>query len=209
MAQISDLVEPLFVYSGSAPDELLITKYRDAARRFFRDTRAWRFDVVTITQAVGDTSTYDLTVPTDSEAFDFNSPVYDELPIPKMTREQTKARKFPATGSPGAIRLGAMNQVILSPDPGADASALLSIRAVLRPTRTADTLDDDLADQFAEFIEYGALETLLRMPKEDWTDLTLSAYYRGLFIEGVDTTRARASTGMMAGTRGTVRYGGL
>jgi hypothetical protein len=207
VANLSDLVEALYPYVGDAPDELLVSMYRRAARTFFTDTRSWRDDVAA---TVGvDTATYSLTAPTGAEVFDFTQHEYGDTRLVKMTLEQTRSRDWPLTGNPYAIRIGGINQVIVMPDPGVDISSTLVLRAVLRPSLTAAVLPDSEANRFAEPLEYGALQHILRVPGHSWTDLKLSVYYGELFKEQIDRHTSTGADGNMLGVRRTVRYGGL
>lgn len=208
MAQLEDVIEPLFTICGGAPDELLINAYRAAARKFLTDTYAWR-EEVDVTVDGGSTAFYDATVPTDAEMFDFTQMDDNGTRLTKMTYEQAAYRQYPTTGTASALRMGALNQLVVMPDPGTDISATLTIRAVLRPTLTADTIPDDIVNRFSEAIEFGVAQRVFRVPNEDWTDYQASTYYGELFQEQIDLNTVRASDGMMRGVKRTVRYGGL
>lgn len=207
MANLSDLVEALYPYVSDAPDELLVAEYRRAARTFFTDTRAWR-EVVTATVG-SDTSVYTLSAPTGAEVFDFTQHEAGDTRLVKMTLEQTRSRAWPTEGNPYAIRIGAINEVIVMPDPGTDIASTLVLRAVLRPTLIATVLPDSEATRFSEALEYGALQRLLRVPAQSWTDLKLSVYYGELFKEQIDRHISTGADGNMSGVRRTVKYGGL
>lgn len=205
MAELNDVIESLFTFCGEAPDELLVSSYRTAARRFLTETRAWR-EVVTATAV--STAVYTLNVPVDAEAFDFTQHETAEHKLLKMTHEQIANRAFSHTGTPLAVRIGDINQLIVAPDPLVDISSSLVVRAVLRPTLTAESIPDDLIDRYSEVFEYGALERVFRVPGQEWTDFSASAFYAGLFREHTDIESARAADGNMRGIKRTVRYGG-
>jgi len=206
MAQIADLIEPLFPYCGAAPDELLITKYRESARAFLTKTRAWRVALVATQGA--NTGNYVLTVPTGAEAFDFSFARNNESKLTKLTLEQSISRGDPLTGTARGARMGVLSAIVVMPDPGSDISALLTGSVMLRPTLTAAVLETDIADRYAEAIEFGALQRILRVPKEEWTDFEASLYYGALFEAAIEETSVLAADGNMHGVARTVRYGG-
>jgi len=203
--QLSDVVEPLYVFTPGAPEALLINAWRQAARRFFRETRAWKVDPAV---AVGATNAeYNLVSPyTGSEVFDLASnPKLSGIELDKMTFEQARARNFPASGTPAAVRMGAPGTMILMPTPTSDVSASLSfVRGVVQPTRDAQAIDDSVQRYF-EFIEFGALEYVFRVPNQPWSDLAQSNGYRALFQEEIDTA---SHVSDMKDVPRTVAYGG-
>jgi len=206
VANLSDIVEAFYSYVGDAPDELLANMYRRAARTFFTATRAWREPVAATVGA--DTATYLLAAPAGAEVIDFTQMEAGDTRLQKMTLEQTRARTYQVLGNPTAVRLGAINEVILMPDPGSDISATLTFRAVLRPTLAAQVIPDSESARFAEALEYGTLQNLLRLPGQDWTDLKLSLYYGELFQMEIDRHVSQGADGNMVGVHRTVRYGG-
>jgi len=208
MAQIQDLIEPLFPLVGDAPDQLLISAYRTAAREFLRKTYAWKSLDLAIAQGAG-AGEYDITPPTDGEVFDFTYAEHENHRLEKLTYEQARARNFSDSGSPRKARMGPLNTLILQPAPAADVSAELTVRAVIRPTKTADELPDDIVDRFCESFESGALEILMRTPNQPWSDINMSRYYRGLFRDDIEEAELRATDEFMRGVPRRVRYGGL
>lgn len=206
--QISEVVESIYVFASGAPEALLVSAWRNAARKFFRDTRAWRADP---TIAVGATTgEYTLTSPyADSEVVDLSTdPEMDGRALRKATLEQAQSRGYIGTGAPAAFRIGAPGTMILMPAPTSDVTPQLSVvRAVLMPTRDAETIDDSMMKYF-DIIEFGALEYVFRVPGKSWSDLAQSNGYRALFQEEIDKHTSHGDAGDMRNVPRTVRYGG-
>lgn len=206
MALLNDLIGNLMLAAPGAPEPLAEGRYRDAARKFCTETLAYRAEVT----AVGYTGTgeYLLLAPADTEIFDALSVTLDDEPLEKATRVQLRryAREG-RTGNPRWFRID-MGRLYLSPDPGEDIATRLSVIAALRPTRTALSLDDGLAEEFGETFESGAIARLLSAPGQSWTDHAGSAIFWSNFNLEISRWRDRAADEGMRGVPRTVRYGG-
>jgi hypothetical protein len=210
--QINDVVETMYPFAPGAPEALLVRAWRDAARRFFTETRAWRVEpVITLSVLVGATyAEYDMTSPfNETEVFDFAELQYQLCDIPRYTREQVRARGIPTAGGvPVAARMGSPDNMVVMPVPSGDLSADMSVLGMIRPTRSAIEIDDSV-EKYFDVIDFGALEYVLRVPGQPWTDIKLSVGYNEKFEAEVDEHMHKGSDGDMRGVRRTVRYGGL
>jgi hypothetical protein len=92
--------------------------------------------------------------------------------------------------------------VSLFPIPKDTVANALTMRVALKPTRTAETLEDVLFQDYAEVIAYGAKYRLLGMANKPWTNGPGAANSFSLFNAGVNVARQRASRG---NTRAQVR----
>lgn len=106
-----------------------------------------------------------------------------------------------ATGQPRGFVQANPATLRLVPQPAEAADpGLTDIRAALAPTQTAAVVGDVLYEEYAEAIGYGALERLLRIPGQAWSQPELSAYYRGLFALTKSQARVRARQGFGVAT---------
>lgn len=202
---LSDAVEELYTRCPGVPEALLVTSYRDAARRLLRRVRGWDIDSTTFVQ--GTTSAeYAPTLPADAELVDFLFPKYAETDLERMTYDQMAARGWPETGSARGARLAGVGTIVVAPDPGTDISAELSARLVLRPTRDATTIPDDVVIRYADVLEYGALSLIYTVPNTAVTSMNAANYYRELFNDQIDLYEAQAADGNMRGINRAVRY---
>lgn len=202
---LSDAIEDLYTRCPGIPDELLITAYRDAARRFLRRVRAWVIDSPTWTQGTT-TAEYLPTLPTDAELVDIQYPKHADTDIERLTYDQAVGRGWPATGTVRGTRLAGTDSIIVMPDPGTDISADLAARLVLRPTRDATTIPDDIVRRFNDALEYGALMLVYATPGHALSSANSSQFYRTLFEDLIDVYETYAGDGNMRGINRTVRY---
>lgn len=203
--QLNEVVEPLYVFVPGAPEDLLIRAWRQAARRFFLETRAWQCDPVVTDGATF--AEYTLTSPyDDSEVIDLSvKPKLSGIELAKRTFEQSMDRGYSEGNLPKAFRMGAPGTMVLLPAPTSSVlSQLTQVRGVLQPTRDAASIDDSV-ERYFEFIEFGALEYVFRVPNQPWSDLTQSNGYRALFQEEIDK---KMHVSDMKDVPRTVQYGG-
>jgi hypothetical protein len=211
VAQLSDVVKSLYIYAATAPEALLIAAYRQAARKFFSETFAWKADVVLADGATP--AEYVITPPTGAEVFDFSRCGYGTAieGLEKRTFEQMASENpSGARRDPCSARIGGVNQLLISPAPAASVLSKLALRGICRPTRTAPEIPDDLVAKYHDdCIELGAMEIVTRVPAQPWSDIKMSAAYRASFQEKIDEHRSKAADDGMVGVARTVRYGGL
>ena len=96
---------------------------------------------------------------------------------------------------------------ILAPIPSVTIVGSTIVRAVLRPTHTSTSCDNDVMNDYRDTIINGALFLLLRIPNKDWSDMKGAAVYGELFSRGVDDAERRARNADTAIHR-SVKYGG-
>jgi hypothetical protein len=90
----------------------------------------------------------------------------------------------------------------LIPAPKANASAAITMRVALRPSRTSTSVDDVLLDRYGEIIARGALYRILGSPGKPYSNPQLAIAYSGLFERDINDLRLAANAGH---TRGEMR----
>ena len=81
-------------------------------------------------------------------------------------------------GTPKYI-FGGMTSLTLIPLP--DVSGTLTMIVALKPSPTADGIDDNIFNEFREAIVHGALSRLMLSPKKPYTDAQLGGYHAQQF----------------------------
>lgn len=71
----------------------------------------------------------------------------------------------------------------------------LTIRAALKPTRNAETVEDVLFEDYAETVAHGAKYRLLSMASKPWTNGPAASLALAAFNSGINVARQRASRG--------------
>jgi hypothetical protein len=93
-------------------------------------------------------------------------------------------------GSPEYV-LGGPKSFKLVPTP--DLEGTLTMEVALKPSPTAETIDDDLYDEFREAIVHGALSRLMLSPKKPYTDTNLGTYHAQQFVAAAAAAGLRAA----------------
>ena len=206
MALLSDLVKDVLLYAPGAPEPLVIDKYREAARTFFRDTRIWRVTVSTITGVT--TQKYALTLPADTELIDVFEVRFDDRRLDKAT--QTRMGRYSTTDKVVDRYTLDGDNILLMPDPQTDMTAKFEfVRAAVRPAPGVSSIDTTMIDKYGDIIREGTVGLLLTIPRRDWSDVKLGLSYLQHFRDEIDKWASRGMDGDMWDVPRTVRYGGL
>lgn len=206
MAEILDLIGPVMAATPGAPEPVVHLAYVDAARTFFRETRAWVTDV-----ALGDEylpGAFELELPEDTAVTDLLQVQYQGTPVRKRTKPQMDRMPARTDTRPTGVRAGP-DRIYFAPRPtalGQISADDVEATAALYPTRSATVLEGEQADRFGEIIEAGALARLLLMPNRPWSEARSAATYHQIFHMYIDTWRSRAADGGMVGVARQVRY---
>jgi hypothetical protein len=70
----------------------------------------------------------------------------------------------------------------------------------LKPKKNATGMDEFIMDELEEVIMHGALQHLLVLPNQAWSDRELAAYHAKQYVFQTSERRARANLGNVRGT---------
>lgn len=169
----SDLFQDILPHVPGCPEPLIEDALKRVAIQFCRFTHIWEEQLEDIYPINGITR-YSVNAPEGTEVISISYCATKTTPVPKSNWPQINPfglLKFPE-----------------QPDP---SKGPLEIRAILKPTRTATGMPDQIGLHYQEALINGALAKLQEMPRKDWTDLQLSAYHQTLFDESVREARFR------------------
>jgi len=208
VANLTDIVALINMTFDRVPEPLLVLRYLDAAREFFRRTDAWRIDDPEFIAVTPYTDTYMIDM-VDAELVDVRMVRWgDNGLLQKATREQIVHANDTST-TPARFRVTG-GYMIVAPDPTTDISSSLNVgTASIRPTATADSLHDSIVDKFGEVLEQGTMARILSIPAKPWTDYAGATYFRALFESAIDYWTWRAADGDMKGVPRSIQYGGI
>lgn len=148
----------------TCPQLLVDRAVRDACRVFALDTwllsHEYQFDT-----AAG-VPNYSIDAPTDHEAFALVSIVTSTNRTLAPALDNFKARVVPQTGTPSRFMV-ANKELWLTPTPPAPETLFVS--AVVRPTLTANTVDDRCMD-YSDAIKHLVMGRLKSMTGQLWSD---------------------------------------
>jgi hypothetical protein len=131
----------------------------------------------------------------------------DLEPLTSTLLEQRVPKWREGNGVPEFYVQQGSSLVWLAPIPTATSVSSTIVRAVLKPTHTSTACDNDVMNDYRDTIINGALFRLLRIPNQDWTDLSSAGIYGNLFSQGVEAAERRARNAD-TGVARKVRYGG-
>ncbi len=135
-----------------------------AAREFCRRTHVWQAELTPF-NTVAATASYVLAPPADSSIVRlFRVDVGDEADIDLL--DEVSARANVAAGCSDRFAWLSGNSLLLNPVP--DDVQAVQVHLSLKPAKTATGWPDDLGEDHAEALTYGALSTLFDMPRADW-----------------------------------------
>lgn len=96
------------------------------------------------------------------------------------------------TGSPRyAYSVDGTRTFVVAPAPAADDLPIVT-RVALRPSQTAEGLDDAVFDMYAAAIADGAIAALCLMPGKAFTNPALAVASRATFRDAINTAKVRA-----------------
>lgn len=164
---------------------------RLAAIAFCEQSLAWKYEHPEITVVV-DTAEYSFVPPTASVVHAITYAEFDGEEIQANVAQENIGiwdwRN--QTGTPEYI-LGGATALTLVPTP--DVAGTLTLTVTLKPSPTADGIDDDIFNEYREAIVHGALARLLLSPKKPYTDAGLASYHQHQFIIKAGAAGLRAA----------------
>lgn len=175
-----------------APDITVTEAARSACIEWFQRTLTWR-DTIGPGTAVDGETVYTLALPPNSAlakltGYWINDAEGRTANIDRGTRV-TKAQL--ASANVAWVTSG-RRVVNIYPTPA--GGERLEFQVALKPTQAATTLLADLWEHYAEYLEWGALARIFRMPNQPWTNPQLSSFYAEMFKDEIDRKAAAAAS---------------
>lgn len=191
------------------PDTLVENNVRSSVIEFCQRSNAYQAELDPVT-TVGNIFEYDLEPPSGTTVQKILWVTHlgkDVEPITTTLLEQRIPKWREGNGVPEYYVQLTSSTFYLVPVPTTTAVSSTIVRAVLRPTHTSTSCDNDVMNDYRDTIVNGALFRLLRMPNKEWTDITGAGVYGQLFTQGIEMAERRArnaDTGVLR----SVKYGG-
>lgn len=127
-------------------------------------------------------------------SFDYNEALFNEN-SPYVLPES-----IVADGStPQSITQVSPDKYIILPLPDAQRTYQCRMFLALKPKRNATAMDEVVFDELEELIMHGALQHLLVLPNQAWSDRELAAYHAKQYTYQTAERRARANLGNVRG----------
>ena len=181
-------------YVIGCPDPLIEQHARLAAIEFCRRTSCWQRTLDPVT-----TDGVSNLVGLEEDA---------NTQIIKIKAVSVDSRDHPVTDSSNGLKLvrsGSTQNYCFTQDnktlhvsPLQVSGIAVQVDAVLAPSRTAVTLDDVIGADYLHDIALGAIASLMRTPKQSWTDYSAASLYSTQFTSRIATVAAKVARGFMA-----------
>jgi hypothetical protein len=135
------------------------------------------------------------TPPSSFNSFDYNEALFNEnstfvLPDSVVADAST----------PQSITQVNADKFVILPLPDAQRTYQCRMFVALKPKRNASAMDEFIMDELEEVIMHGALQHLLVLPSQAWSDRELAAYHAKQYVYQTSERRARANLGNVRGT---------
>jgi hypothetical protein len=127
-------------------------------------------------------------------SFDYNTALFNE------NSPYVLPDSIVADGStPQSITQVSPDKYIILPLPDAQETYQCRMFLALKPKRSATAMDEVMLDELEEVIMHGALQHLLVLPGQTWSDRELAAYHAKQYAFQTAERRARANLGNVRG----------
>jgi hypothetical protein len=134
---------------------------------------------------------WSLTPPTGT----FNTPEFNEAQFNDQPEYVIPDSIVAEASTPRAITQVTPDKFIILPLPDAERTYQCRMFVALKPKRSASGMSEFIMDELEEVIMHGALQHLLVLPTQTWSDRELAAYHGKQYAFQIAERRARANLG--------------
>lgn len=129
----------------------------------------------------------------------FNTPEYNGV-IFNEGAEYIAPESISAEGStPRSMCQVTPDKYVVLPLPDAERTYQMRMFLALKPKTNASSMDEIIFDELEEVIMHGALQHLLVLPNQAWSDRELASYHAKQYAFQIAERRARANLGSVRG----------
>lgn len=198
---VSELSPNVAVLAPYAPNIVITQALADTARDFCRRTTAWRVPVSMLLQAGDEEITP--AIPAGSVICNVVEARFAGQPLVNGTLHEVM--EVADRSAPAILVQSAPTELLLAPR-AHQAGALQAVLA-LAPGRASNEVGDDIGEEFAEALQYGAAWRALRMVGTEWYAPKEAAAFGSFYAEAMEQARLRADRVTTRRVR-VVQYGG-
>lgn len=187
-------------YVPDVPEFVAINAIRNACIEFCEKTRAIQADLAPVSLESGKAN-YALLTPPDTKFVDIVEAYVDgTLLVPRSSEELARIYRYTdwrtAEGSPYYITRINYPEVQLVPFTSQANGQQLKVRVALAPIRESTEVDEQIYEQFLEYIGFGARARLYGTPKQAYYDKSSAVDYTRMFRAGINEVRTRVNKGL-------------
>lgn len=206
----SELVsEVLPVLAADPSDPVTEHAIKRAVIEFCKESWVWKYFQDPI-DMIASQNTYDLEPPSGAGVAAVIRLTIGETDIDPKSPDDLD-RDMPnwlsKNGSPQFYTQIDSDQVILAPAPDYNLAAGIRMTLALQPDQSANGLPGWIVNEYIYDIVDGTLAILMKMPKQEWTDMPLADDYQKKFHAAISNARADAMSALgRAPTRTTPQH---
>lgn len=130
----------------------------------------------------------------------YNTPEYDEDEFNAGSTFILPDAIVAAASTPQSITQISPDKYVILPLPDNERTYQVRMFVALKPKRTATGMSEVILDELEEVIMHGALQHLLVLPNQAWSDRELASYHAKQYSFQTAERRARANLGTVRGT---------
>jgi hypothetical protein len=179
-------------YLPTCPLATINTYLAQVTADFFARTHLWKDEVDAIYLAPNNVE-YDL----DADGVEVEHVLSVALPGRKLTMvaaDQVSFEHLGEVGEPRVFWLHTDNTIRVYPVP--QERATMRVHAVLKPRRTATSVENWVYETWANVLASGVIAELAAIPGKDWSDMALAGMHKGKFETAINNTRVRMDRGV-------------
>jgi len=168
------------------PLEVINRELGATAEDFFSRTQLWREDLVTQNTVVNQ-ALYDITECAVVESVLWAK--VDNINITHTDERLINPEDLSRTGQPTDFWIVQETQIRLFPIP--DTALPLTVRLVLKPSRTARGIPKFVYQRWVDAFVSGAIYRITRTPNKEWSNPDQAALHKSLYEQAVTNARIR------------------
>lgn len=180
MVSFDELTADILTESGGCPEMILERNLRNAAIHFLTESELWQARVTI--PSVAEQSAYALATTADQSIVKLT---YCSVNGAELL-QAVPQRHFPEYGKPKYYFLRD-NQIHILPEKYIEGDIIVEL--VYKPNRLATGIPDQIADEWFEVIQQGALARTLAMPGTPWYDVGRAQLYGQQYANGLYDAR--------------------
>jgi hypothetical protein len=199
----SDLITGIGGFAQAAPNPQVVQNINLVCRDICEQTHIWRYDQRDIL-VVPNAAEYEFEPPDGAEVIGIvNAVMNKSRPLSVAPYSDAllsiNTRSEDATGSPSMISQLREGTFIVVPTPDDEKEYKINMEVVLRPTRHAESMPEELVNTMEQAIISGVLSRLLANNTESWGSLSASRDNKVEYSRQIALLKAQANFGLARG----------
>ena len=196
MANITSFLPRVRLEIVGCIDAIIVSYLRDSMIEFCDKSWYWQETLPTINVIAG-TALYLIPAPADALISDIISVRHNDIKVSPTNEDAMDDLSSAWRSQTGAQAIAWIaserNLVTLYPIPS--VAGTLKVKAALKPSQTATTIPDQIFNHYLDPVAAGAKWKLMAMPGMEWSNPSLSLYYRDIYMRGISDAKMSAIRG--------------